>query len=426
MNRTERAFELACEIYQEYGIDPALAIRKLSEIPISIHAWQGDDVCGFENSSHALTGGCQVTGNYPGRARNADELRKDLDLALRLLPGTRRICLQGHQVDRMFTGVDRDAFSIENFSGWLDWAKQKKLGMDIAPAFYSHPNLKHGLSLSHPDPTIRNFWINHGKAIRKIAAEFGKTLGTASICNFWVPDGFKDTPADRFTPRKHLADSLDTIFAEKMDEQYELDAVEAKLFGIGVESCTVGSHDFYLMYAARSHKLICLDSGHFHPTESIADKLSSIIAQQGRILLHVSRGVRWDSDHVIVLNDELLSIAREAAVYGYLDQINFCLDYFDASINRIAAWVIGTRNLQKALLIALLEPTDLLRDDENQGNFSSRLAHQEEIKTLPWSSVWNYYCKIQGIPEDSAFMKEIQQYEKNELLKRDQTSLPQG
>ncbi len=424
MNRTERAFELACEIYHEYGIDPAGAIGKLSQIPVSIHAWQGDDVCGFENSSHALTGGCQVTGNYPGRARNAEELRRDLDLALGLLPGTKRVCLQGHQVDRMLPGVDRDAFTIENFSDWMDWAKQKRLGMDIAPAFYSHPILDHGLSLSHPNPDIRSFWINHGIAIRKIAAEFGKTLGTASICNFWVPDGFKDIPADRFTPRKLLSNSLNTIFAEKIDEQYELDAVEAKLFGIGVESYTVGSHDFYLMYAARNHKLICLDSGHFHPTEAIADKLSSIIAQQGRILLHVSRGVRWDSDHVIVLNDELLNIAREAVVYGYLDQINFCLDYFDASINRIAAWVIGTRNLQKALLIALLEPVNLLRYDEAHWNFSSRLALQEEIKTLPWSSVWNYYCEKQGIPEDRAFMREIENYEKKELVKRDQVPLP--
>ncbi len=418
MNRTEQAFEIACEIYREHKIDPVKALETLKSIPVSIHAWQGDDVVGFENFETALTGGCQVTGNYPGRARTADELRQDLDVALSLIPGTKRVCLQGHQVDRMFPGVDRDAFTLENFSSWLDWAKQKKIGMDIAPAFYSHPKLDHGLSLSHPDPEIRRFWINHANAIRRIGAEFGKQLGSPTVCNIWIPDGFKDIPADRFSPRKRLTEALDEIYAEKMDEKYLLDAVESKLFGIGVESCTVGSNDFYLMYAAKNNKLICYDSGHFHPTESIADKLSSVIAQNGRILLHVSRGVRWDSDHVILLNDELLSIAREAVVYGYLDKINFCLDYFDASINRIAAWVIGTRNMLKALLIALLEPTALACEEENNWNFTGRLARLEEIKTLPWGSVWNYFCEQQGMPDDYSFMQIISQYEKDVLLKR--------
>ena len=418
MNRKEDAFRVACEIYREYGVNPVKAMENLKEIPVSIHAWQGDDVVGFEKFESALTGGCQVTGNYPGRARNADELRQDLDTALRLIPGTKRVCLQGHQVDRMLPGADRDAFTIENFSAWLDWAKQNRLGLDIAPAFYSHPKLDHGYSLSHSNPEIRQFWINHGKMIRRIAAEFGKTLGTPSICNFWAPDGSKDIPADRFTPRRRLSESLDAIFEEKIDDRYEIDAVESKLFGIGVESYTVGSNDFYMMYAARRGKMICLDSGHFHPTESIADKLSAVISQQGSILLHVSRGVRWDSDHVIVLNDELLSIAREAVAYGYLDKIRFCLDYFDASINRIAAWVIGARNLQKALLIALLEPTDLLRKEENSFDFSGRLARLEQIKTLPWNSVWNYYCESQNLPDDYEFMKQIRRYETDVLLKR--------
>ena len=418
MNQTEKSFNIACDIYREHGVDPVEVIEKLKNIPISLHAWQGDDVVGFENFTSALTGGCQVTGNYPGRARTADELRSDLELVMKLVPGTKRVCLQGHQVDKMIPGVDRDGFTIENFSGWLSWAEEKKIGMDIAPCYYSHPKLDHGLSLSHPDAGIRKFWIDHGKAIRRIGAEFGKKLGTPAVCNFWMPDGFKDIPADRYQPRLRLAESLDEIFSEKIDEKYLLDAVESKLFGIGVESCTVGSHDFYLMYAAQNNKLICLDSGHFHPTESIADKLSSIIARQGRILLHVSRGVRWDSDHVILLNDELLSIAREAAVYGYLDKIFFCLDYFDASINRVAAMVSGARNMQKALLIALLEPTALLKKEEDAWDFSSRMARQEEIKTLPWSSVWRYYCETQGMPDDYMFMQDIKAYEKEVLSLR--------
>ncbi len=418
MSNTTKAFEIACDIYRAHGVDPVQAIETLKKIPVSLHAWQGDDVVGFENFETALTGGCQVTGNYPGRARTADELRSDLDLVLKLVPGTKRVCLQGHQVDKMIPGVDRDGFSIENFSGWLGWAQEKSIGMDIAPCYYSHPKLDHGLSLSHPDPAIRKFWIDHGKAIRRIGEEFGKKLGTPAVCNFWMPDGFKDIPADRYTPRLRLAESLDTIFAEKIDEKYLLDAVESKLFGIGVESCTVGSHDFYLMYAARNNKLICLDSGHFHPTESIADKLSAIVAQQGRILLHVSRGVRWDSDHVILLNDELLSIAREAAVYGFIDKIFFCLDYFDASINRVAAMVTGARNMQKALLIALLEPTSLLKQEEDSWDFTARMARQEQIKTLPWASVWRYYCESENIPDDYAFMQEVKEYEKTVLSTR--------
>ena len=418
MSRTEKAFELACEIYREHGVDPVEVMERVKNIPVSLHAWQGDDVVGFENFETALTGGCQVTGNYPGRARTADELRADLDLVLKLVPGKSRVCLQGHQVDKMLPGVDRDGFTMEHFSNWLAWANEKKIGMDIAPCFYSHPKLDHGLSLSHPDAGIRKFWIDHGLNIRRVAAEFGRVLGTPSVCNFWMPDGFKDIPADRFAPRMRMKESLDTIFAEKIDEKYELDAVESKLFGIGVESCTVGSHDFFLMYAARNNKLICLDSGHFHPTESIGDKLSAIVAQQGRILLHVSRGVRWDSDHVILLNDELLSIAREAAVYGYLDRIFFCLDYFDASINRIAAMAVGARNMRKALLIALLEPTALLRKEEDAWDFSARMARQEEIKTLPWGSVWSYFCEQAGVPDDFAMMRDIASYEKAVLSKR--------
>jgi len=336
-----------------------------------------------------------------------------LDMALRLIPGTLRVCLQGHQVDRMFPGKDRDAFTIENFTDWLDWAQNRKFGLDIAPAFYSHPKLDHGLSLSHPDPEIRRFWIEHGKAIRRIGAKFGKTLGTPAICNFWAPDGFKDAPADRLAPRMRLGESLDEIFCESFDERHEIDAVESKLFGIGVESCAVGSHEFYLMYAAQRNKLICLDSGHFHPTESIADKLSAIVSRQGRILLHVSRGVHWDSDHVILLNDELLQISREMMFCAKSNNIHICLDYFDASINRIAAWVVGARNMMKALLIALLEPTEKLCTLEKEWGFSGRLALQEEIKTLPWGAVWRHFCEMNRMPDDYAVMNEIRNYEKS-------------
>ncbi len=419
MDRIENAYSSARQIYAEYGVDTEEALCKLDAIPLSIHAWQGDDVKGFEQDEHALTGGCQVTGNYPGCARNSEELRGDLDLVLSLIPGKHRVCLQGHQIDRAEKGVDRDAFTVAQFSGWLDWAKANGLGLDIAPAFYSHPKLDHGLSLSHPDAGIREFWVHHAQAIRRIGAEFGRALGTPAVCNEWAPDGFKDVPADRLAPRERLRDSLDAIFSEQIDESLLLDAVESKLFGIGAESYTVGSHDFYLSYAAKTGKLICLDSGHFHPTESIGDKLSALTAMQGRILLHVSRGVRWDSDHVLVLNDELLSIARESVrCFAAGAQIHIGLDYFDASINRVAAWVVGARNMQKALLCGLLEPFERIREREAAWDFSGRLALQEEVKALPWGAVWNRYCQTRGVLPDAAFMDEIRAYERSVLLPR--------
>ncbi len=418
MNRIEKHYEIAKEIYAEQGVDVDAAVEKLSAVPLSIHAWQGDDVTGFENTNHALTGGCQVTGNYPGRANNADELRADLDVALKLIPGRHRVNLQGHQVDRMLPGVDRDGFTIANFDCWLDWAKERKLhGLDIAPAFYSHPRLKDGLSLSHADASIRRFWIDHGKACRRIGAEFGKALGTPAIVNFWAPDGFKDTPADRMAPRMRLMESLDECFSENISPDYERDAVECKLFGIGTESCTVGSHEFYMLYAMRKNKMLCFDSGHFHPTESVADKLSSVFCMMDEILLHVSRGVHWDSDHVTVVNDELLSIAREASAYGYLDKIHLALDYFDASINRIAAWVVGSRDLQKALLIAFLEPQKA-RELEAAGDFTGRLAAQEAAKSLPWGAVWDYFCCRHGLTGGMEFMDDIRAYEQNVLKNR--------
>ncbi len=418
MNLQERLFEDACSVYAEHGVEVKEALNKLAKIPISLHAWQGDDVSGFEGTNHALSGGCQVTGNYPGRARNAEELRADLDLAMSLIPGTKRVNLQAHQVDRMFSGVDRDTFTIENFSSWLDWAAEHGIGMDIAPAYYSHPKFDNGFSLSHPDSGIRRFWIDHGRAVRRIGAEFGKKLGTPAVCNFWVPDGFKDTPADKLAFRLRLSESLDATFAEVIDEKYELDAVESKLFGIGTESYTTGSHDFYLMYAAQNKKLICLDTGHFHPTESIADKISSIVTRQGRILLHLSRGIRWDSDHVIVLNDELLSIGRETVMCSNGGNIHVALDYFDASINRVAAWVIGTRNILKSLLVGLLEPVQKIRELENEFDFTARLAMEEEFKTLPWCAVWEYFCLTNDVPGGTGYLKPIRDYEKRELALR--------
>ncbi len=416
-DRTERMFRDACSIYAEHGVDVEQALRRLDTCVIGLHAWQGDDVTGFENTGHALTGGCQVTGNYPGRARTSEELRQDLEEAFSMIPGICKVVLQGHEVDRMGPGRDRDGFTIENFSGWADWAEARGTGLDLAPAFYSPPKLDHGLSLSHPDHNIRDFWIRHGKACRKIAQEFARRTGIRSVCNFWAPDGFKDTPADRLAPRKRLMESLDEIFADPVDESLVLDAVESKLFGIGTESCTVGSHDFYLTYAARRNKAVCLDMGHFHPTESIADKLSAILVQQGRILLHVSRGVRWDSDHVIALNDDLLNLGREIAACG-TERIEIGLDYFDATINRVGAWVIGTHNMRKALLRGFLEPVTAISEAERQWDFTARLALQEEAKTLPWNAVWNYYCEQHDIPDTDAILERIRMYEKQVQFQR--------
>ena len=417
MSNNETIFNSVKARYGELGVDVEKALDKLGSVTLGIHAWQGDDVRGFESDAFTLTGGCLVTGNYPGCARNADELRQDLDLALRLIPGRHKVGLQGHQVDKMFPGVDRDGFTIDNFRSWLDWAKEKKIGMDIAPAFYGHPKLDHNLSLAHPDPAIREFWIRHGINMRKIGEVFGKELGMPAIVNFWMPDGFKDTPADRLAPRQRMMEALDRCFAEKIDPAYERDTVEQKLFGIGVESCTVGSHEFFMLYAATRGKILCFDTGHFHPTEQVGDKLSAVLSMMKEVFLHVSRGVRWDSDHVIVVNDDLLLLAREAVANGYLDRIHFGLDYFDATINRIAAWVIGARDFQKALLIALLEPS-CAKEAEKAFDFTSRLALQEASKTLPWGVVWDEFCKRKDVPSDFDFMKEIKAYEKSVLAAR--------
>lgn len=414
----QKVFDFAVNEYAKVGVNVQQALNKLSSIALSLHAWQGDDVVGFESTAHALTGGCQVTGTYPGRARTADELRADLEVALKLIPGTHRICLQAHQIDKVIPNVDRDKFSVEQFATWISWAKAQNVKLDIAPVFYSHPKLDNGLSLSHPDENIRKFWINHGKAIRNIAAVIGKEQNSPCVCNFWMPDGFKDIPADRKSPRERMRDSLDEIFAEVLPKEYIVDAVEPKLFGIGTESYTVGSNEFYTAYAVTRQKMLCLDSGHFHPTETISDKLSSIFCFMDEILLHVSRGVRWDSDHVILLNDDLMAIAQEITRYDYMDRVHIGLDYFDASINRVAAMVIGAKNMLKALLIALLEPRKELCEFENVFNNTGRMALMEEAKTLPYGIIWDYYCEKNNVPQGMDFMTEIRKYEQEVLFKR--------
>ena len=417
MSRIEKAYELACELYREHGVDPAQVLEKVDKIPVALHAWQGDDVVGFENFSTALTGGCQVTGNHPGRARSADELRRDLDLVLKLVPGTHRVCLQGHQVDKMLPGVDRDGFTMEHFSGWRDWAKAKKIAMDIAPCFYSHPKLDHGFSLSHPDPAIRRFWIGHGLAIRRIGEGFGKALGIPAVCNFWMPDGFKDEPSDRLAPRRRMAESLDRIFAAKYDRRFVVPTLESKLFGIGVESYTVGSHEFVMGYAATRKILALLDMGHFHLSESVADKISSFLMTFGKVAFHISRPVRWDSDHVIRQNDDLRACAREIVRMGPENFI-VALDYFDASINRVAAWVLGMRNMQKELLKAMLVPWKDLAAMKDRGDFTALLVLQEEYGNYPAEEVWAEFCRRAGVASGEEWFGAVRRYERDVLLKR--------
>ena len=414
----ERAYQLAKEQFAELGVDADAALTRLATIPVSLHCWQGDDVGGFENPGQALGGGLAVTGNYPGKARSADELRADLDLALSLLPGKHRLNL--HAIYGEFGGkkVDRDAIGPEHFANWLSWAKGHGIGLDFNPTYFGHPKAADGLTLSSPDAGVRKFWVDHGIACRKIGASFGKALGTPTITNVWVPDGMKDTPADRKGPRERLRASLDQLFAEPIDPKYNLDAIEGKLFGVGVESYTVGSHEFYLAYALQHGKLLCLDAGHYHPTESLADKLSSVLCFLPEVLLHVSRGVRWDSDHIVTLGDDLLAIAREVVVNGYEKRVHIGLDFFDASINRVAAWVVGTRNMLKALLIGLLEPTAALQKYEADRDYTSRLALQEEAKLLPYGAVWNYHCLQRNVPVGEAWLPKLKAYERDVLSKR--------
>jgi L-rhamnose isomerase len=415
--RIEQSFRLARERYATLGVDVDRALKALANIPVSLHCWQGDDVAGFETGAGALGGGLVATGNFPGKARTPDELRSDFEKALSLIPGQHRVNL--HAIYGEFSGknVGRDEIEVAHFKHWITWAKANGLGLDFNPTCFSHPKAADGFTLSHRDKSIRNFWIEHCRRSREIGAAMGRALGTPCITNVWIPDGFKDTPADRQSPRERLVAALDEVFQKPLSARHNLDAVEGKLFGIGAESCTVGSHEFYLGYAITRRKLLCLDAGHFHPTESIADKISSVLLYLPEILLHVSRGVRWDSDHVVTFSDELQSIAREIIATGHAERVHLGLDYFDASINRIAAWVIGARNLLRALLLALLEPP-AIRTAEVAGDLTARLALQEESKSLPFAAVWDYYCESKGVPVGEAWLAEVRKHEKDVLMKR--------
>lgn len=411
-------YALARERYAALSVDADAALARLDTIPISLHCWQGDDVGGFESDGGELTGGIAATGNYPGKARTATELRQDLDLAYSLIPGRHRLNLHALYAETGGVKVDRDALRPEHFAGWVAWAREQGHGLDFNPSFFSHPKANDGFTLASNDPGIRSFWVNHSIACRVIGESFGRELGTPCVTNIWIPDGMKDTPADRKSPRVLLKESLDAILAHPIDRRYHLDAVEGKLFGIGAESYTVGSHEFYLGYALANKTLITLDSGHYHPTETIADKISAVLMFVDEILLHVSRGVRWDSDHVVTLTDDLQAIAQELVRGDFLGRTHIGLDYFDASINRIAAWVIGTRAMQRALLAALLEPFAQMAALERAGDYTGRLALQEALKGLPAGAAWDYFCLQHDLPLDTAFMAEIRAYEADVLAKR--------
>ena len=414
---TDAAYLLARQRYADLGVDTDAALTRLRGVAISLHCWQGDDVGGFEEPDGKLGGGLAATGNYPGKARTPDELRRDAAKALSLIPGTHRFNLHAFYGEFGSRRVDRDAIGPEHFAGWVDWAKSLGIGLDFNPTCFSHPKADN-FTLSHPDPAIRAFWIRHAAACRRIGAAMGQALGTPCVTNVWIPDGMKDTPVDRLGPRERLTESLDAVFAEKLDPSFNLDAVEGKLFGLGYESYTVGSHEFYLAYAMSRRILYTLDTGHYHPTETITDKISAILMFLPEILLHVSRGVRWDSDHVVVLDDNLEAIGQELVRGGFLPRTHIGLDYFDASINRVAAWVIGTRNTLKALLKALVEPVGLLRACEEAGDYTARLALQEEIKGLPWGAVWDHYCATANVPVGRQWLDAVRAYESNVLSVR--------
>lgn len=408
------AFDNARESYAALGVDVEAALQTLAEVPISLHCWQGDDVGGFEGGTE-LGGGLAVTGNYPGKARTPDELRQDLLTALKCIPGTHRLNLHA-MYGEYSARTDRDAIEPAHFQGWIDWCKAHGLGFDFNPTCFSHPLASDGSTLAHHDRVVREFWIEHCRRCRQIGSHAALELESDCVVNVWVPDGMKDTPADRRTPRERLCESLDAVFEEPLDGV--IDSVEPKLFGIGSESYVVGSHEFYLGYAVSRGKALCIDSGHFHPTENVADKLTSCLTFVEEVLLHVSRGVRWDSDHVVVLDDQTLAIAREVAVNDYFDRVHIGLDYFDASINRVAAWVVGARAVQKALLIALLEPTSQLQEHELNGDHTARLALQEAIKSLPWGAVWDEFCHRNTKPVESQWLSQVRNYERSVLSNR--------
>ena len=413
----EQAYALAKQRFADIGVDVEAALKQLDRLPVSMHCWQGDDVRGFENPQGALTGGIQATGNYPGRARNVEELRSDLDRAMALIPGPKRLNLHAIYLESE-QPVARNEIRPQHFAGWVEWAKQRGLGLDFNPSCFSHELSAEGFTLAHGNAEIRQFWIEHCQASRKVSAYFGEQLGTPSVMNIWVPDGMKDLTVDRLAPRQRLMNSLDAIISEKLDPAHHIDAVESKLFGIGAESYTVGSNEFCLGYAASRQTALTLDAGHFHPTEVISDKISTAMLYVPRLLLHVSRPVRWDSDHVVLLDDETQAIASEIVRQQLFDKVHIGLDFFDASINRIAAWVIGTRNAKKALLRALLEPVETLKKLENSGDYTARLALLEEQKSLPWQAVWEAWCLRHDVPAGASWLGDVRHYEQQILSQR--------
>lgn len=404
------SYEYAREIYAEVGVDTEKAIEKIRQVPISMHCWQGDDLIGFD-CNNELSGGIAATGNYPGRPNNIKDLRADIQKAISLIPGKKKLNLHASYAELGGKKIGRDQYTVELFEGWIDWANALDLGMDFNPTFFSHPMMDGDFSLSSPRPEVRRYWIEHGKRCREISREIGRRTGKVCVNNFWMPDGYKDNPADTRAPRERMLASLDEIFSMEMEREYMLDAVESKLFGFGIESYTVANHEFSLAYALERQKVYCLDMGHFHPTEQISAKISSLMCFLENLLIHVSRGVRWDSDHVVVLDDELHNVMQEIVRGDYLDRVFIAQDYFDASINRIAAWVIAMRNTQKALLSALMEPQHA-RKAEEKGDYTARLAYLEESKTLPFTPVWDYYCQLEDVPAGADWLNEVKDYEK--------------
>ena len=414
-----KSYKLAKDQYAELGVDTEKVLAEMENVIISLHCWQTDDVGGFEREGAELGGGgIQATGNFPGKARTLGQMRDDLDKVMSLLPGRQRLNL--HAIYGEFGGkaVDRNQIEVKHFQGWIDWAKERKMGLDFNCTCFSHPLADDGFTLSSKNPKTRKFWVEHTKRCRAIAAEMGKQLGSPAVHNIWIPDGSKDTAVDRSTLRKLLKKSLDEIFAEKYPRKYLKDSVESKLFGIGSESMVVGSHDFYMGYAVKNNTMITLDNGHFHPTEQVGDKISSILLFIDEILLHLTRGVRWDSDHVVTYNDELLLIAQEIVRAKALKRVNIGLDFFDASLNRIGAYVIGTRAAQLAFMSALLEPHETLVEFEEQGKTFERLSLLELLKTWPLGAVWDYYCLLSDVPVGQDYIDEISKYEKKVLRKR--------
>ncbi len=419
VQNVEKSYELAREAYAEYGVDTDAILKEMAGTSLSLHCWQGDDVTGFEAGKEGLSdGGILATGNYPGKASNGEELRADLELALSLIPGRHRVNLHAIYAETGGKFVDRNQLAPEHFQAWIDWAAEHQLGLDFNPTFFSHPLAASGFTLASKDEQTRQFWIEHAKRSRAIAAEIGRQLGSPCVNNLWVPDGSKDLPSGRLDHRQLLKDSLDQIYEQHYDPTHLWDAVESKLFGIGSEAYVVGSHDFYLAYVMNKDLLLCLDLGHFHPTENIADKISALLPFKERLLLHVSRGVRWDSDHVVILNDEVLALMQEIKRCQAFNRVSLALDFFDASINRITAWVTGARATLKAALFARLEPTSHLLAAEAKGDFGERLALMEEFKTLPFAAVWNKYCQEQNVPVGATWLAPVKEYEEKILLHR--------